>query len=154
MLVVRNSRLSTLLGAAAVVLGLLAACSGGSSASPAPSSSQPTAGVTQGPGAGQITPTYNELVIDTSASNDGPTLPWSLVKVDRDLNRVYLTASNSDCVFPTKVRVEETTTSITLTVVGVGVGGKTPCTAQAVTMFGYVTPVSPLGDRTIQGQTH
>jgi len=68
----------------------------------------------------EITPTYNELVIDTSTSNDGPTLPWSLVRVDRDLNRIYLTASNSDCVFPKKVRLEETSTSITLTVVGVG----------------------------------
>jgi hypothetical protein len=100
----------------------------------------------------EITPTHNELVIDTSASNDGPTLPWSLVRVDRDLNRIYLAASNSGCVTPTKVRIEETSTSITLTVVGVG--GKEPCTAEGVTMIGYVTPKSPIGTRNIQGDTH
>src|SRR5450830_1603957 len=116
----RNPRLSTLIGAAAVLLGLLTACSGGSPGRPGPSSSQPSAPVAQAPGVQEITPTYNELVIDTSTSNDGPTLPWSLVRVDRDLNRIYLTASNSDCVFPKKVRLEETSTSITLTVVGVG----------------------------------
>ena len=149
----RNRRLSTLIGAAAVLLGLLTACSGGQGgpARPGPSSPQPSAGVTQAPEVQKITPTYNELVIDTSTSNDGPTLPWSLVKVDRDLNRIYLTASSSDCVLPKKVRIEETSTSITLTVVGVG--GKGPCTAQQVTMFGYVTPKSPIGNRNIQGDT-
>ena len=99
-----------------------------------------------------ITPTYKELVIDTSTSNDGPTLPWALVRVDRDLNRIYLTASNSDYVFPTRARIEETSTSITLTVVGVG--GKGACTAQKVTMFGYVTSKIPIGNRSIQGDTH
>lgn len=99
----------------------------------------------------KITPTYHELVIDTSTSNDRPTLPWALVRVDRDLNRIYLTASNSECVFPQRVRIQETPTSMTLTVVGVG--GKEPCTAQKATMFGYVTTKSPIGNRKIAGNT-
>jgi hypothetical protein len=100
----------------------------------------------------ELTPAPGPWPLDTSTSNAGPTLPWSLVKVDRDLNRIYLTASNSNCVFPKKVRIKETSTSITLTVVGVG--GKEPCTAQKVTRFGYVTPKSPIGNRNIRGDTH
>jgi len=88
----------------------------------------------------------------TSADlNDGPTVPWSLVRVDRDLNRIYLAASSSGCVTPTKVRIGETSTSITLTVVGVG--GTEPCTREKTTMIGYVTSKSPLGNRTILGNT-
>jgi hypothetical protein len=90
-------------------------------------------------------------VIDTSTSSDGPTLPWSLVKVDRDLKRIYLAASSSGCVTPTKVRIQERSPSITLTVVGVG--GTGPCTLEKKTMIGYVQPKSPIGNRTILGDT-
>lgn len=113
--------------------------------------SHPPATFTQEPGLQEITPTYGELVIDISTSSDGPTPPWSLVKVDRDLNRIYLAASSSDCVTPTKVRIEQRSTSITLSVVGVG--GTGPCTLEKKTMIGYVQPKSPIGNRTILGDT-
>lgn len=147
----RKSGILTRWGATAILLGLLTACSAEGQGPPLPSTPAPSTVVSPVPSVQTLTPTYGELLVDTSTSETGPTLPWSLIRVDRDLDRIYLSASNSGCVFPTKVRMEETVTSITLTVVGIGGAG--PCTLQAVAIFGYVTTRDPIGNRTIDGNT-
>ena len=98
---------------------------------------------------GQLHPLYSELPSDHRFDVPKVTLPWSLLKVDRDLDRIYLSSSQSGCVIPKKVRVTETSTSISLAVVGSA--GREPCTEQKKTLIGYIKPLAPIADRAIEG---
>lgn len=82
-----------------------------------------------------VTPQYRELEVDQSAE-PFPTMPWQLVRVDRQENWVYLSASTTGCSHPRKVRVTESGTSIRITVTGTG--GSEPCSMQYETLIGYV----------------
>jgi hypothetical protein len=94
-----------------------------------------------------VTPQYNEISIDRT-TDSAPTLPWQLVRVDRQENRIYLSASSSGCSHPNSVKVTETASSIQVTVTGTG--GGDPCSMQYVTLIGYVQ-LSSIGDREITG---
>lgn len=96
-----------------------------------------------------ITPHYSELSIDR-ATNKVPTVPWQLVRVDRQENRIYLSASTTGCSHPNTVRVAESDSSIRITVTGTG--GAEPCRMQYVTLIGYVQ-LDSLGDRQVVGNT-
>jgi hypothetical protein len=93
-------------------------------------------------------PLGDALTVDTSSSNAAPTLPWSLVRVDRSNNRIYLSSTSVMCTVPTKVHLSESSASITISVIGDS--SAAPCTAQNLTMIGYVVTQTPIGDRTIQ----
>lgn len=75
-------------------------------------------------------------------------MPWQLIRVDREENRIYLSASTSGCSKPETVRVTESTSSIQLTVTGTG--GSEPCSMQYVTLIGYVQ-LSSIGGREVTG---
>jgi hypothetical protein len=87
----------------------------------------------------------------TSTSAQGKALPWKLIKVDHSDNRIYLSAAQVGCSIPKNVRLVETDSTITLTVIGSDSNGATPCTQQNRTMIGYVTPHSAIGARTVTG---
>jgi hypothetical protein len=94
-----------------------------------------------------ITPQYSELTIDRR-TDPAPTVPWQLIKVDPQENRIYLVASSSGCSHPNTVRVTETASSIQITVTGTGNGN--PCSMQYVTLIGYVQ-LSSIGEREVIG---
>ena len=96
-----------------------------------------------------ITPHYAELTIDRT-TDPAPTVPWQLIKVDPQENRIYLSASSSGCSHPRKVRVTETAASIEITVTGTG-GGE-PCSMQYETLTGYIQ-LGSIGDRQVTGNT-
>jgi hypothetical protein len=94
-----------------------------------------------------ITPQYAQLTIDRT-TDPAPTVPWQLIKVDPQENRIYLSASSSGCSHPRKVRVTETAASIQITVTGAG--GGDPCSMQYETLMGYVQ-LGSIGDRQVTG---
>lgn len=94
-----------------------------------------------------ITPQYSELAIDRT-SGPTPTVPWHLVRVDRNENRVYLSASTSGCSQPKTVRVSETPSIVRVTVTGTG--DTNPCSMQYMTLIGYIQ-LDSIGDREITG---
>lgn len=96
---------------------------------------------------GTVSPQYGELPIDRR-TDSVPTVPWQLIRVDRQENRIYLSASTTGCSHPNTVRVTETASSIQITVTGTG--GGDPCSMQYVTLIGYVQ-LSSIGDREVIG---
>jgi hypothetical protein len=140
-------RRTALLGALAMV-AMLSACSFAnqnvrpSPEAPSVTSIQPAAPSSTG---------YQELPTTTSTSAQGKALPWKLIKVDHSDNRIYLSAAQVGCSIPKNVRLVETDSTITLTVIGSDSNGATPCTQQNRTMIGYVTPHSAIGARTVTG---
>jgi hypothetical protein len=128
-----------------MLVSALTACAG--QADPPLGSSSPSGNHFLPTGMATITPQYNRISIDRTR-DPAPTVPWQLVRVDRQENRIYLSASSSGCSHPNKVRVTETAASIQVTVTGTG--GGDPCSMQYVTLIGYVQ-LSSIGDRTITG---
>jgi len=96
---------------------------------------------------GTVSPQYGELPIDRT-TDPAPTVPWQLVRVDRQENRIHLSASTAGCSHPNTVRVTETASSIQITVTGTG--GGDPCSMQYVTLIGYVQ-LSSICDREVIG---
>lgn len=137
--------------AAATVFGLMlaAALTGCREPGPPPPGSSPPTGIAVSP-IETISPQYGELQVDRS-TDPAPTVPWQLVRVDRQENRVYLTASNVGCHHPKRVKVTETASSVHIKVTGTG--GGDPCSMQHVTLIGYVQ-LDSLGDRQITGDTN
>jgi hypothetical protein len=101
-------------------------------------------------GVSTIKPEYRELPVEAS-TEPGETVPWHLIKVDLQENRIYLSASSKGCITPNKVRLTETDTSIEITVTGLN--GREPCTMQHVTLLGYVH-VDSIGQRQIRGNAN
>lgn len=136
--------------AAATVSGLMVAVAltGCGEPGPPPPGSSPPTGIAVSP-IETVSPQYGELQVDRS-TDPVPTVPWQLVRVDRQENRVYLTASSSGCSQPRGVRVTESDSSIRITVTGTG--GSEPCSMQYVTLIGYVQ-LNSLGDRQVIGNT-
>lgn len=95
-------------------------------------------------------PTGVALPIVAGSAKSGLSLPWSLIQIDRADNRIYLsvTGPGNLCTTPTGVQVDETAQTVTIRAVGRSTDG--PCTAQKMTMIGYVTPQAPIGDRQIE----
>lgn len=109
-----------------------------------PSMSYPTQS-----GIATITPDYRELAVD-HATGPAATVPWHLVRVDHQENRIYLSASSAGCTTPEKVRLTESDSSITITVTGPSTSE--PCTAQHLTLLGYVQ-IGSIGDRQVTGNS-
>ncbi|MGC5168587.1 hypothetical protein [Luteimicrobium sp. DT211] len=76
-------------------------------------------------------------------------LPWSLDRVDRSRDRVYLVTSNVGCSTPRAAVVAGTASSVTVEVVGSS--GKGPCTEKLETLSTYVELPSPLDGRDVLG---
>lgn len=132
--------ISTLMLAAA-----LTACTG--QAAGPPLDSEPPLGNPVTPPVETITLQYNEITIDRT-SGPAPTVPWQLVKLDRDENRIYLSASTSGCSQPKTVRVSETPESVQVSVTGTGDAG--PCSMQYTTLIGYIQ-LDSIGGREVMG---
>jgi hypothetical protein len=96
-----------------------------------------------------ITPASNELTVDTTSGAAGPNVPWTLVKIDKVNNRIYLSAGQISCVMPDTVHLQETPSEIVLSVTGKPASA--PCAAQKVTLVGYVQLSDPVGGRRIVG---
>jgi hypothetical protein len=96
-----------------------------------------------------ITLDYRELAVD-QGTGPADTVPWHLVRVDHKQNRIYLSASSVGCTTPEKVRVSESASRITITVTGPSTKG--PCTAQSLTLIGYVQ-IGSIGDRQVAGNS-
>jgi hypothetical protein len=75
-------------------------------------------------------------------------LPWQVSHIDRGTNRVYLSITGRGCSQPEGVAVAETAGTITIAAYG-SMPGTAPCTAQAVTLVGYITTRSPIAARRI-----
>jgi hypothetical protein len=143
--------------AVAAVLGLMS-CSAGE---PPPGASQP-ASVTP-PAAPQAktsppiqasTPLSNRLPTDSSPVT-GETVPWTLVRIDNEANRIYLSAGQVSCAVPSVVHLRETPMEIIIAVTGAQSSAPvgSPCTAQKVSLVGYVQLNGPVGGRRIVGNT-
>lgn len=101
------------------------------------------------PGITPITPDFQELPLDPT-SGPAETLPWHLIRVDHQENRIYLSAPQAGCSTPEKVRLKESPSQITITVTGSS--AKEPCTMQHVTMIGYVQ-IESIGARQVSGNS-
>lgn len=101
-----------------------------------------------------ITPPANRLPTDSSPAT-GETVPWSLVRVDNEKNRIYLSAGQVGCAMPSVVHLQETPTEIIIAVTGPpsSAPSDNPCTAQKVSLVGYVQLNEPVGGRRIVGNT-
>jgi len=116
---------------------------------PPPGTAPPSMRFPDQSGIATIVPDYQELPVD---QNTGPaaTVPWHLIRVDHQENRIYLSASSAGCSTPEKVRLTESTATIAITVAGTG--GSGPCTMQSQTLVGYVQ-VGSIGERQITGNS-
>ena len=101
-----------------------------------------------------ITPPANRLPTDSSTAT-GETVPWTLVRVDNEKYRIYLSADQVGCEVPSAVHLRETPTEITIAVTGPpsSVPPGRPCTAQKVSLIGYVQLNGPVSGRRIVGNT-
>jgi hypothetical protein len=101
-----------------------------------------------------ITPLANRLPTDSSAAT-GETVPWTLVRVDNEKNRIYLSAGQVSCAVPSAVHLQETPTEIIIAVTGPpsSAPSDNPCTARKVSLVGYVQLNEPVGGRRIVGNT-
>lgn len=70
--------------------------------------------------------------------------------MDKQENRIYLSAASTGCLTPNRVRLTETDSSIEITVTGLNCGE--PCTMQHVALLGYVQ-LDSIGQRQIRGNT-
>lgn len=123
------------------------------STSPAPSAqtSQPPSstgtGIPSGPASGQDVP---QLQVDTSTGPVAESLPWILTGVDKERNRVYLSAQVRACNEPVRVRYQETAASIVITLVGNVVPADTVCPLHVTIQTGYVQLPDAIGSRSIE----
>ena len=134
---------------AALILGVVAALSGCAPTTTSPEPS-PTASISR-PGINVIpAPTGVALPFITGSARSQPSLPWSLIRVDHTNNRIYLSADSAalGCTTPIGVQLEETTQAVTIRVVGTS--AESPCTAQMMTLIGYVITKAPIGSRHIE----
>jgi glucose/arabinose dehydrogenase len=74
-------------------------------------------------------------------------LPWTLVRAGG--NRVVLTASSHGCSRPIGVTVQETPQAVNITVLG-NPPGSGACTAQRITLAGYLTTTAPIAGRIVR----
>lgn len=93
--------------------------------------------------------------VDTAGSAHGPYVPWTLIRVDPNENRIYLSAESHDCVQPSAAHLSETSTTITVEVEGASTANASGvCTLESRTLVGWITPQSPVAARQIlHGQT-
>jgi hypothetical protein len=150
-------RAASTLVAVAALFGPMS-CSAGE---PPPGESQP-ASVTPpaappartSPSIHAITPFSNRLPTDSSPGT-GETVPWTLVRIDNETNRIYLSTGQVSCTVPSVVHLQETPTEIVITVTGAPSSASfdSPCTAQKVSLVGYVQLSGPVGDRRLVGDT-
>ena len=96
-----------------------------------------------------ITPNFRELPLDQT-TQPAETVPWHLIRVDLKENRVYLSASSVDCTTPEKVRLTQSASEIKISVTGQHAGE--PCSAQHVTLVGYVQ-IGSIGERQVTGNS-
>jgi hypothetical protein len=108
--------------------------------SPLPRDSSPTIHSSPSSGAG------NEA-LPTNVHPGSTSLPWHLQRVDDTHNRIYLSSDKKHCSTPYASTVEETTTSVTITMHGTK--SQEPCTADMTTLVGYVQLTTALGERNI-----
>ena len=146
-------RAATMLVAVVALLGLMSCSAGG----PQPGGSHPasvTPPAKTSPSIHAITPLANRLPTDSSAAT-GETVPWTLVRVDDEKNRIYLSAGQVSCAAPSVVHLQETPTEIIIAVAGLpsSAPSDSPCTAQKVSLVGYVQLNGPVGGRRIVGNT-
>lgn len=73
-----------------------------------------------------ITRNANQLPVENSPAT-GETVPWKLVKVDEEKDRMYLTAGQVGCAVPSVVHLQETSSEIVIAVSGTP--ATSPCTA-------------------------
>jgi hypothetical protein len=74
-------------------------------------------------------------------------LAWHIQRVDDRHNRIYLSSDKKQCSTPYAATVEATTMSVKITVHGSK--NQEPCSADKVTLVGYVQLTSPRGERSI-----
>ena len=121
-------------------LGLMSCSAGGPPASQ-PASVTPPAGppAKTSPAIQASTPLSNRLPTD-SPPVTGETVPWTLVRIDNEANRIYLSAGQVSCAVPSVVHLQETATEIIIAVTGAQSSAPfgSPCTAQKVSLVGYV----------------
>lgn len=159
-------RAAPTLVAVVALLGLISCSAGG----PQPGGSQPasvtppaktspsihaiTPPAKASPSVHVITPLANRLPTDSSPAT-GETVPWTLVRVDNEKDRIYLSAGQVSCAVPSVVHLQETPTEIIIAVTGPPSSASSyiPCTAQKVTLVGYVQLNDPVGGRRIVGNT-
>jgi hypothetical protein len=77
------------------------------------------------------------------------------VRVDDEKNRIYLSAGQVSCAVPSVAHLQETPTEIIIAVAGLpsSAPSDSPCTAQKVSLVGYVQLNGPVGGRRIVGNT-
>lgn len=85
--------------------------------------------------------------LPTTVQAGSTSLPWHLQRIDDAHNRIYLSSDKEQCSVPYAATVEETATSIKITVHGSK--NQEPCTADIVTIVGYVQLTSTLGGSSI-----
>lgn len=107
---------------------------------PLPRDSSPTIHSSPSSGAG------NEA-LPTNVHPGSTSLPWKIQRVDQTHNRIYLSSDKKQCSTPYASTVEETTTSVTITMHGTK--SQEPCTADMTTLVGYVQLTTALGERNI-----
>lgn len=105
-----------------------------SSAPPPPSSAAPTAGPI--PTVGAVPPGWEAV-------------PGAVQRIDRSASKIFLTATPTDCVLPTKVSVIPSTTEIKITAIGRSPAKTGPCTLQKITLVGYIYLPPGADDRKI-----
>ena len=126
----------------------LAAC-GEQAGPPQPPAAPPATRLSPQPGISTITPNFRELPLDQT-TQPAETVPWHLIRVDLKENRVYLSASSVDCTTPEKVRLTQSASEIKISVTGQHAGE--PCSAQHVTLVGYVQ-IGSIGERQVTGNS-
>lgn len=141
-------RFAGLVVAAVLSTGSMTAC-GEQSAPPQLPAAPPASKLAPQPGISAITPEFRELQLNRSAE-PAETLPWHLIRLDLNENRVYLSASSVMCTTPEKVRLIETASEIKISVTGTR--RSEPCTAQSITLVGYVQ-LGSIGGRQVTGDS-
>jgi hypothetical protein len=99
-----------------------------------------------------IAPNANQLPVKSSPAT-GETIPWKLVKVDEEKNRIYLSAGQVGCDVPSVVHLQETPSEIIIAVSSMQSPADGPCTGQKVSLVGYVQLSEPVAGRRIVGNT-
>ena len=138
----------------ALCLGFMLAACGSSPPGGATSGNRATSGsgdtssgeVSSPPGS----PDVPRLPVDTSTATPIESLPWTLTGVDRNLNRVYLSAQVRACNDPIRVRFGESSASIVVTLVGQRVPADTVCPLHVTIETGYVQIPDAIGSRSIE----
>jgi hypothetical protein len=75
------------------------------------------------------------------------------MRIDAETNRIYLSVGQVSCSVPAVVHLQETPTEIVIAVTGAPSLAlfDSPCTAQKVTLVGFVQLSGPIDDRRIVG---